>query len=139
MKSTSSTQSTGVGRRAGSPARMTRSRMRPKKRPCAVTPLAPSSAMRFVFGEHARRLLERLQRVDVDVLVNEDEIVVSGLAGAVVERRAGAAESPLRVVDRHVIDVRGLVAMGLDRAIETGLPDRGVVEYRDDRYAFAPG
>ena len=71
--------------------------------------------------------------------MDEDEILVPGLASAVVERCTGAAESPLRVIDWHVIDVRDLVAMGLDRSIEAALPDRCVVEYRDDRYAFAPG
>ena len=136
MKRSSSRLSTAVGRFAGSPRRITRSRMRPASRPSSRTPSAPRTPIRVVAPELVGGQLERRERVQVDVLVDEGDVVVARPGRTVVERRSRGRERAVDVVDRQVLDLR-LVPMGLERAVQAGPSHLRVVEDADDRHRSA--
>ena len=65
---------------------------------------------RLVAGKASRRLRERSQRVQIHVLMDEDDVVVTGERRTVVQCGSGGGEPSARIVDRQVLDC-GLVAM----------------------------
>ena len=83
--------------------------------------------------QRRRRALERRERVQNDVLVDEHEMVVTCAGRAEVECGACGREPAVAVVDLDVVEVVDLGAMALDRAVETLLAYLRVVEHTDDR------
>ena len=85
------------------------------------------------------RPFERRQRMQYDVLVNEDQMIVSCASRGRVERRARRWKRSVAIVDEYAVEIVDFGAMALNRAFEALPHHPSVVEHTDDRDRTALG
>ena len=138
MKSTSSTASTSTVR--GAVADQDHAVAYPADEPsCAFDAGGSCEPDAVVALKLSRGALERLQRVQHDVLVHEHEAIVASPRCPEVEGRTRGMDRSVAVVDKDVIEIVDLEAMALDGAIKALLAHRHVVEDADDRDGTSRG
>ena len=138
MNRSSSRLSTSVGRFAGSPEEDHAVADAAGEPAVLADAERPEDADRSSRASSSAASCERRERVQVDVLVDEGDVVVARPGRTVIERRSRGRERAVDVVDRQVLDLR-LVAMGLERAVQAGPSHLRVVEDADDRHRSAAG